>query len=103
MATMMAQACDLNYTIVESDCKEVIQLGVGETAPPWEGLAILLDIHHLVRVRNLLLKWTTKNNNQVANWVGQAYACNLLPLDWVANPPATLAALISADVPPSLR
>ncbi|KAI8002925.1 hypothetical protein LOK49_LG08G02534 [Camellia lanceoleosa] len=67
MAAMMAQACDLNSTIVESDCKEVIQLGVGETVPPWERLAILLDIRHLVKVVNLLLKWTTRNNNQVTN------------------------------------
>ncbi|GMP68593.1 hypothetical protein CsSME_00028156 [Camellia sinensis var. sinensis] len=103
MVTMMAQACDLNSTIVESDCKEVIQLEVGETVPPWEGLAILLDICHLVRVENLLLKWTTGQNNQVANWVAQTYACNLLPLDWVANPPVALAALISVDVPPPLR
>ncbi|KAI7986748.1 hypothetical protein LOK49_LG14G00141 [Camellia lanceoleosa] len=103
MATMMAQAYDLNSTIVESDCKEVIQLGVDETVPPWEGLAILLDIRHLVSEGNLILKWTTRNNNKVANWVAQTYACNLLPLDWVANPPAALAAIISADVPSSLH
>ncbi|GMP78527.1 hypothetical protein CsSME_00034441 [Camellia sinensis var. sinensis] len=98
MAAMMTQACNLTSSIVQSDCFEVIKLGVGETVPPWEGLAILLDIRHLVRVGNVQLKWTNRKNNQVAHWVAKNHACHLLPLNWAADPPAALAALLNADV-----
>lgn len=56
LAAQMAIALHLDSAIIESDNQEVIKLGVSEQVPPWETLAIFLDIRQLARQGNFQLK-----------------------------------------------
>lgn len=53
LAAQMATASHLDSAIIESDNQKVIKLAVSEQVPPWETLAIFLDIRHLARQGNL--------------------------------------------------
>ncbi|KAI8016601.1 hypothetical protein LOK49_LG05G02220 [Camellia lanceoleosa] len=96
----MATASHLDSVIIESDNQEVIKLAISEQVPPWETLAIFLDIRHLARQGNLQLPWTPRSNNRAAHWVAQAHARNELPVGWASHPPLALDEIVMHDASP---
>ncbi|GMP90923.1 hypothetical protein CsSME_00041841 [Camellia sinensis var. sinensis] len=96
----METASHLDSAIIESDNQEVIKLAVSEQVPPWETLAIFLDIRHLARQGNFQLSWTHRSNNRAAHWVAQARACNELPVGWASHPPLALEEIVRHDASP---
>ncbi|CAL5339656.1 unnamed protein product [Camellia sinensis] len=80
---------------IESDNRQIIQLSVAETVPPWELSALILDIRWLASQHQMAFSWTGCMNKKVAHWVATA---NSPPVSWVGVPPVPLRELLSSDV-----
>ncbi|CAL5371424.1 unnamed protein product [Camellia sinensis] len=100
LAAQLAITRNPEAATIESNNLEVIKLGVSEKVPPWEALAIILDIRQMVRQENLNLRWTNRANNTAAHWTAQACAHNSLPVGWVSNPPMALSEILRIDALP---
>ncbi|KAL7245497.1 hypothetical protein ACSBR2_000767 [Camellia fascicularis] len=54
---------------VESDNQPLIKLCVSEDVPPWECMAVVLDIQSFSKLRRRKFGWTSRANNRAAHWL----------------------------------
>lgn len=52
--------------MVESDCKQAIELCVNELVPPWNCIALVEDIKEMAEERSIPLQWIRRTGNKVA-------------------------------------
>ncbi|KAL7206513.1 hypothetical protein ACSBR2_019265 [Camellia fascicularis] len=79
LACRLAQAHNLDVVQIESDNQMIIKLYVSEKVPPWDSLAVLVDVRWMARNRRWDFVWTRRANNKVAHWVATAHAQQILP------------------------
>ncbi|KAL7183556.1 hypothetical protein ACSBR2_025868 [Camellia fascicularis] len=94
-ACLMAQALNLSKVEIASDNKTVILLCVSENAPPWDCAPIINDIRRLAESCNFSFLWSPRSANEAAHWTARVSLKGMLPVQWVANPPMSLKAVLS--------
>lgn len=80
--------------MVESDCKQAIELCVNELVPPWNCIALVEDIKEMAEERSITLQWIRRTGNKVADKVASLASKGLLPPSWRSIFPFTLSFLL---------
>ncbi|XP_028072143.1 uncharacterized protein LOC114274422 [Camellia sinensis] len=97
LACMFLQALGLSNVQVESDCKSVIDLCVSKLVPPWECLAYVSDIRSMGQASSFSFSWVPTIANSVTHWLASSKLQDVLPLDWIRNPPLYLRNLLVSN------
>ncbi|KAF7147819.1 hypothetical protein RHSIM_Rhsim03G0007500 [Rhododendron simsii] len=82
LAGRLLHSNDISNTVVEGDNRTVIQLYFIENVPPRECAAIIGDVNDLISSCNFSL-----SSDRAAHWVATLWLRDVLPSDWVGNPP----------------
>ncbi|KAH7842585.1 hypothetical protein Vadar_007008 [Vaccinium darrowii] len=96
-ACLMISALGMKGVSVESDNKQAILLSASELVPPWEVIAMVLDIWELACMRGILFKWVRREANKAAHSIATLAKSGKLPLNWVSSPPLQLLSIFNSD------
>ncbi|XP_056165021.1 uncharacterized protein LOC130137532 [Syzygium oleosum] len=91
----------------EKECKEIelesdnlflVRMLQGTDQVSWEVHALMRESKDLlIRVKGLRLAHCARTQNKVADWIVKAQVHNILPLNWVFNPPQALWDLLCSE------
>lgn len=98
----MVRSLGLNEAVIESDNQQAIKLSVSELVPPWEVMALVMDIRQIRQEADLKLVWARREANGLAHVVATMALKNLLPCNWVGSPPSFVSAIVARELCPVL-
>lgn len=97
LAGTVLEELQISNAIIESDNKMLIQLCSTENVPPWECNTIIEDIRSFASTIDLSFSWVSRKFNRAAHWVATQFLNDVIPRDWMFNPPPQLLQICSLD------
>lgn len=93
-ALALASNCDIGRAIVETDCRELVQA----KKKIREIMSIVQDILSFKHANpSLGVTWTPREGNLAAYHVALLSSRNVLPLNWIFDPPSSLQRIFEQD------